>query len=73
MVVSVESSATTFTSGSPQVLFEGRYSFERGSANYDVAPDGKRFVMLQLPDATSSQINVVLNFVDELTGLVPGN
>ena len=44
-------------------------------ANYDVAPDGKRFVMvdeLKAPNASSAlKLNVVLNWVDELKRRVP--
>ncbi len=73
MVVTVENtdSDSIFT-GPPQPLFEGRYFlWDRGGVSYDVAPDGQRFVMVQLPDATSSQINVVLHWFEELKRLVP--
>ena len=39
----------TFQAGSPQLLFEGRYLDGRmGPPEYDVAPDGQRFLMVQL-------------------------
>ncbi len=60
--------------GKPRLLFEGKY---KGSwpwgRNYDIAPDGKRFIMItdeeekQMP----TQINVVLNWFEELKRLVP--
>ncbi len=74
MVVPVESTDSILTTRPPQVLFKGPYSvFFRGSGlvGYDVAPDGQRFVMLQHPDPASSQINVVLNWFEELKRLVP--
>ncbi len=60
----------TFSAGTPKVLFEE--TFQRGSvyrANYDVSPDGQRFVMIQAGEPQESaptQINVVLNWFEEL-------
>ena len=58
----------------PPLLFEGQYYHESGvdTANYDVTPDGQRFLMIQLgePEA-ATQINVVLNWFEELKRLVP--
>ena len=35
----------TFSAGTPRLLFEGRYDVRpRPRANYDVSPDGERFV-----------------------------
>ena len=46
--------------------------FIRQTANYDVSPDGERFVMLQGVEGTrGSQISVVLNWFEELKRLVP--
>ena len=62
----------TLKTGPPKVLFEVPYTgLDRGGIGYDVAPDGQRFVMLQFPEATSSHINVVLNWFQELERLVP--
>ena len=57
----------------PRVLFEGRYTVAvGGNQNYDVAPDG-RFVMLRSDRGSSTSVlNVVLNWFDELEGLSPG-
>lgn len=57
------------------VLFEGAYERVGGeaSANYDVASDG-RFLMVRSegdPRATEQQINVVLNWFEELKARVP--
>ena len=59
----------------PVVLFEGAYELSGGgvTSNYDVAPDG-RFVMIRSDQdsrSTEQQINVVLNWFEELTARVP--
>ena len=42
------------------------------TANYDVSPDGERFVMLQgIEGMRGSEIAVVLNWFEELKHLVP--
>jgi serine/threonine-protein kinase len=66
-----------FSAGKPRQLFEGHYlatppQFAR--ANYDVSPDGQRFLMLkplEQNQTTPTQINVVLNWTEELKRLVP--
>jgi len=64
-----------FAAGKPRMLFEGRY--ERAPvpiANYDVSPDGQRFLMLkpsEASEATPTQINIVLNWFEELKRRVP--
>ncbi len=42
-------------------------------ANYDVTPDGQRFVMVQArgQQEEATQINVVLNWFEELKQRVP--
>ena len=65
----------SFTAGKPRMLFEGRY--EPGPVqlnNYDVSPDGQRFLMLkpsESAEAAPTQINVVLNWFEELKRRVP--
>jgi len=56
----------------PRVLFEQRFAFGSAMsiANYDVSPDGLRFVMVK-DDSSSGRINIVLNWFDELKHLVP--
>ena len=66
----------TFSAGSPRLLFEGRqFSFSAGfGANYDVTSDGQRFVMMQASEQqqeAATQINVVLNWFEELKRRVP--
>jgi eukaryotic-like serine/threonine-protein kinase len=64
-----------FTVGRPRMLFEGQYQPAPGSfPNYDVAPDGQRFLMLkpvEQAQAAPTQINVVLNWFEELKQKVP--
>jgi Tol biopolymer transport system component len=66
-----------FLAGKPRQLFEGSYvpSFAGYvRANYDVSPDGQRFLMVKFggqKPAPLTQINVVLNWSDELKRLVP--
>jgi eukaryotic-like serine/threonine-protein kinase len=53
-----------FSAAKPRVLFEGRYQpTPLTFPNYDVSPDGQRFLMLKPTEqeAAPTQINVVLN------------
>jgi serine/threonine protein kinase/Tol biopolymer transport system component len=65
----------SFSAGKPRMLFEG--PFEPAPTtfpNYDVSADGQRFLMLQLveqAEAAPTQINVVLNWFEELKRRVP--
>ncbi|MCH8269095.1 MAG: hypothetical protein IH846_16440, partial [Acidobacteria bacterium] len=75
MVVEI-TTEPTFSAGTPRLLFEGRYiSFSSGlDPNYDVTPDGQRFLMIQATERqqpTATQINVVLNWFEELKQRVP--
>jgi hypothetical protein len=49
---------------SPRLLFEQQYAYGAGItiANYDVTPDGQRFVMVK-DEATAGRLNVVLNWL----------
>jgi len=74
MVTAVETQPV-FAASKPKLLFEGHYdpgilAFER---DYDVSPDGQRFLMVKASDQESvaTQLNVVLNWSDELRRLVP--
>ena len=65
----------SFTVGKPQMLFEGPYApIAAATRNYDVSPDGQRFLMLKTSEqaqAAPTQINVVLNWFEELKQKVP--
>ncbi len=56
-----------FSAGRPEALFEGNYfPFDRGTT-YDVAPDGKSFVVVALGDTgRRPMLNVVLNWFEEI-------
>ncbi len=60
----------TFTAGKPRLLFEGQFAAGGG----DVSPDGQRFLMIQAvePEQPATQINVVLNWFEELKRKAPG-
>jgi serine/threonine-protein kinase len=73
MVVGIKTEPT-FTAGSPVVLFTGRYSIVGPVVDYDISPDGQRFLMIKEADEDDrqqGQINVVLNWFEELKRLVP--
>ena len=63
-----------FAASTPKLLFEGHYEagnfFER---DYDVSPDGQRFLMIKASEQeqAATQLNLVLNWSDELRRLVP--
>ena len=62
-----------FAAGRPRKLFEGRYVANPVNPNYDVSRDGQRFLMTKESEQGSSatQINVVLNWFEELKRRVP--
>jgi Tol biopolymer transport system component len=64
MLAAPVSTAGEFRSGPPRELFNAA-SYEN---DYRIAPDGKRFLMMSLIQSESSttQIQLVLNFLDEL-------
>ena len=62
--------------GKPRLIFQGYAVNDTVGAlapNYDVSPDGQKFLMLQpnLQPAASTQIIVVHNWLEELKRLVP--
>ena len=64
----------TFSASTPEVLFEGEYvEVGAGRPNYDVTSDGQRFIMVQdnQQSTAATQINVVLNWFEELKQKVP--
>jgi len=81
LVVKIEETATTLNVGAPTPLFDDPYRLDTGGAqggmaNYDVSPDGKRFVMVEEPRAASgaaqsARLQVILNWFDELKRRAP--
>lgn len=66
----------TFRAGTTRMLFEGEkyYQTPNPRADFDVSPDGQRFLMLKEPEQPQgglNQINVVLNWFEELKRRVP--
>jgi serine/threonine-protein kinase len=76
-MMSVQITTTpAFTPSKPTVLFEKEYAASQFPATgiaYDVSPDGQRFLMVKEMNQTSpsTQINVVLNWFDELNRIAP--
>jgi len=73
MAVDVETQPM-FRAGTPHLLFTGRYQpSPNGVSGYDVSPDGKRFLKIQptSPEQAESQINIVINWLQELKQRVP--
>ena len=72
MMASAVQTDSSFTRGTPRMLFEGPYR-NRDGRTYDVAPDG-RFLMVNGlidTDARPLEIQVVLNWHEELKERVP--
>jgi len=64
----------TLKAETPRVLFEGSYSvgYLDHTPNYDVSPDGQRFVMVKEGEGErQTQIHIILNWFEELKRLVP--
>jgi serine/threonine-protein kinase len=72
MVVAVELGSTV-RAGAPRVLFEAEYATVLWQdANYDVSPDGNRFLMIgETRTERPSQLNLVLNWTEELKSILP--
>ncbi|HIJ53527.1 MAG TPA: serine/threonine-protein kinase, partial [Planctomycetes bacterium] len=60
--------------GSPELLFEGRFLWSSSfwGRNYDISPKGDFFILIEEGEMQpAAQINVVLNWFEELKRLVP--
>ncbi len=59
----------SFQAGTPRMLFEGIYERRNNSMNYDISPDGRRFLRIKAAEQqvpALNQIHVVLNWCEEL-------
>ena len=58
-----------FRAGTPRVLFQA--SGFVGQGNYDVSPDGQRFLMIREKESSNSpkELNLILNWSEELKRL----
>ena len=75
MVVDYTVNGDSFVPGKPR-LWSDKQLFYTGTSNLDLAPDGKRFAVLALPEAApgekgSVHVTMLLNFFDELRRRVP--
>ncbi|UCC84254.1 MAG: PD40 domain-containing protein [Gemmatimonadota bacterium] len=61
--------ASGFTAGAREVLFDGPYIGSDSHTNYDVHPDGERFVMIR---QENGDLVVVLNWFEELERILTG-
>jgi serine/threonine-protein kinase len=64
-VMAVTVSPPPVAASAARVVFEGGYLADGGFSNYDVAPDGKHFLMLQSVDRQAETI-MVYRWADEL-------
>ena len=63
---------STFSSDKPKLLFERHYATYNTMPAYDVTPDGQRFLLAKTGGQAPEEINVVLNWSEELKQKVPG-
>jgi Tol biopolymer transport system component len=61
--------ASGFTAGAREVLFDGPYIGSDSHTNYDAHPDGERFVMIR---QENGDLVVVLNWFEELERILAG-
>lgn len=75
MIVPYTVSGESFAPGKPELWSPGQFTERLGSVNFDIHPDGKRFIVLKAPpskeDSASSKFTFVFNFFDELRRRVP--
>ncbi len=63
-----------FSAGESKVLFEGPFESTARHPDYDVSPDGQRFLMIRTPpESAPRQMNIVINWFEELKRLVPAS
>jgi hypothetical protein len=64
----------TFSFSAPVKLFQGRYFEGASGRSYDVAPDGKRFLLIKYSEdraAAPADMVVVLDWFEELRQRLP--
>ncbi len=65
MVISVETQPS-LKLGVPDLLFEKPYLFDSRNTQYDIHPDGNRFLMIKSEESTGNKINIVMNWFEVL-------
>src|SRR5262245_273881 len=73
IMIAVVTTEPVFRVAKPELLFDKRVWTAEGFRNYDVASDGRRFLMIMESEQVSAanHLNVVLNWFEELKRLVP--
>jgi serine/threonine-protein kinase len=82
LTVAIEERGTSLTVGSPSRVLDDSYRLDTGGAqgevaNYDISPNGQRFVMVEEPKLPrgvappATRLQVVLNWFEELKARVP--
>jgi serine/threonine-protein kinase len=75
MVAPYTVTGDSFAAGKPQLWSPGQFTERLGSVNFDIHPDGKRFVVLKTPPSKEasapSKLSFVFNFFDELRRKAP--
>ena len=61
----------TFSSGAVRRLFSGPYTLDAVTGNYDVAPDGQNFLVAGNQTPAPHQLELVLNWFEDLNRLAP--
>jgi hypothetical protein len=72
VAVPVDTSGPTFTWGTAQALFDLKGSATVPERDYDVSPDGRRFLFVKQDTNTGPpEIVVVLDWLEELKATMP--
>jgi len=76
MVATYTVNGDTFVADKPRVWSEQRLANTGLTPNFDLAPDGKRFVVLMAPEGAEASrlqghVTLVMNFFDELRRIAP--
>lgn len=62
---------SNFSADNPRVLFEGHYATYQTLPSYDVTPDGQRFLLTKTSEQVPQEINIVVNWTEELKQKAP--
>jgi eukaryotic-like serine/threonine-protein kinase len=74
MVVSYTSTERSFQPATPRALFRDEFAVRTLTPMYDLAPDGKRFVMMHEGDnalSSATHLTLIFNWFEELKSRVP--
>ena len=72
MVVTIEETDSQLSASLPEVLLSGHYESQGVVASYDIHPNSQRFIMIKpVEELVPAQINVVLNWSEELRKKIP--